>query len=112
MRRSASVTLVLLPMLAAAVASAQPGPQDNEPAPQQVGPPQLDDDMDISPPGLTPVTEPQLAPPDCGDPATWPEQNQQLGVPPDSCRRSYGVFRLHGGVIRGGFGHYFGTGGG
>ncbi len=130
MRRSASVTLVLLPMLAtAAVATAQPGPQDGEPMPsqpQQAAQP--GDDTDISPPGMTPVSDPQsfdapLVPifdgdqgyvpaPRCEDPYTWDPRARELGIPPEDCERTYGAFHLHVGVIRGGFGHYFGTGGG
>lgn len=128
MRRSASVTLVLLPMLAtAAVAAAQPGPQDGEPMPS---PPQQGaqpgDDTDIAPPGMTPTSDPEsfepgpyfeddqvyVPAPRCEDPYTWNQRDRDLGIPPGDCERTYGAFRLHVGVIRGGFGHYFGTGGG
>ena len=120
MRRSASVTLVLLPMLAtAAVASADPEPEP-EPVPALVDPsaPPAGWDPQLAPPGMT---EPMLAPPGmvpvheqprCDDPATWADIPSGLGLPPDDCRREYGPFTSHTGVIRGGFGVYFGTGGG
>ena len=49
---------------------------------------------------------------EAGDPATWADIQGGRGLPPDDCRREYGPFTSHTGVIRGGFGVYFGTGGG
>jgi hypothetical protein len=116
MRRSAAVRLTLLPMLATAavagIASADPPPADDTPsnAPGTVAPSVVPDsafegvppeyDTTLAPPGMT---EPILAPPgmtpplDCDDDPDWDERPE--------CTVS-------GGVIRGGFGHYFWVGGG
>jgi hypothetical protein len=112
MRRSAAVRLTLLPMLATAavagIASADPPPDDSN-APGTVAPTvpatSLDDlpptfDTTLAPPGMT---EPLLMPPgmtpplDCEDDPDWDTRPE--------CTVS-------GGVIRGGFGHYFWIGGG
>ena len=96
------VKLTLLPMLAtAAVAAADNGP----PAPAQAPASAIDTlppafDTALSPPGMT---EPMLSPPgltpplDCADDDDW-EARPECNV--------------RGGVIRGGFGHYFWIGGG
>jgi hypothetical protein len=90
-------------------------------------------DPTLSPPGMTPTTEEgqQMGEASlCNQPETWPLYNQELGVPPYECTQvvsvcddpvtwnSYQCGGVHWGggagfhVIRGGFGHYFGTGGG
>jgi len=100
-RRSLVVKLTLLPMLAtAAVAAADdaPPPPTAPESALDAMPPAFD--TTLSPPGMT---EPMLSPPgltpplDCQDDPDWdvrPECN------------------VRGGVIYGGFGHYFWIGGG
>ena len=104
MRRSRVVHLTLLPMLAsAAVASAQAAP---EPAGELVlTAPGMTAPADapatgfaLSPPGLTPTID-EL---DCDDDPSW-------RLRPDCEGDADGAA---GGVIRGGFGNYFGSGGG
>ncbi|MEP6863201.1 MAG: hypothetical protein ABJE66_21430 [Deltaproteobacteria bacterium] len=100
MRRSTVVKLTLLPMLATvAVAAADPGPPPQAPASAiDALPP--DFATALSPPGMT---EPMLSPPgltpprDCADDDDW-ESRPECTV--------------RGGVIYGGFGHYFWIGGG
>ncbi len=87
MRRSTVVRLTLLPMLAsAAVASADPEPE--------LSPPGMTEQI-LTPPGVTPLA-------DCEDDPDW-----QLRPECDVA----GV-TVTGGIIRGGFGHYFWAGGG
>ncbi len=111
MRRSTAVKLTLLPMLAtAAVAAAEPPLPPVEPT---------QDDSELAPPGLTepppapvdPSEQLGLAPPgmtptlqelDCDNDPNWRLR--------DDCFAD-DVY-VSGGVIRGGFGSYFWTGGG
>ena len=91
MRRSLAVRLTLLPMLAtAAVAYADPpsGPMD-QPMEQPVT------ELVLTPPGMTP-------PVDCADDPNADDR--------DECYET-GV-TIHGGIVRGGFGHYFWVSGG
>ena len=97
-------------LASAAVASAddappvEPSQAPGNVAPDPGGPPldslPLDFDTELAPPGMT---EPMLAPPgltpplDCEDDPDWDERPE--------CTVS-------GGVVRGGFGHYFWIGGG
>jgi hypothetical protein len=102
-RRSAVVKLTLLPMLAAAAVASADGPP--APPPQTAPEATIDSlppafDTTFAPPGMT---EPMLSPPgltpplDCADDEDW-ESRPECTV--------------RGGVIRGGFGHYFWIGGG
>jgi hypothetical protein len=113
------VRLTLLPLLAsAAVASADNGPPGSAPPVQTAGgdampdpgaPPldslPVDFDTTFAPPGMT---EPVLAPPgmtpplDCQDDPDWEDRPE--------CTVGGGV-TVRGGVVRGGFGHYFWVGG-
>jgi hypothetical protein len=87
MRRSSVVQLTLLPILAtAAVAVAQPSITDNPPPMQET-------EVILSPPGMTPTIQ-QLP---CDRDPNWE-------LRPD-CNDG-------GGVVRGGFGSYFWSGGG
>lgn len=99
MRRSAMVTLTLLPILAsAAVAAADPPEPAGETAPpDQTAPP-----GQIAPPGMTPPTGIELSPP-----GMTPDI-EQLECDEDSNRDlRMDCERLGSPVIRGGFGHYF-----
>ncbi|MFT3697786.1 MAG: hypothetical protein QM831_31895 [Kofleriaceae bacterium] len=94
MRRSLAVRLTLLPMLAtAAVAYADPplnppsGPVEEAPVPET--------EMVLTPPSLTP-------PLDCADDPNADER--------EDCYET-GV-TISGGIVRGGFGHYFWVSGG
>jgi hypothetical protein len=121
MRRSAVVRLTLLPMLAtAAVAGADAPPAgspSNDPpsnAPGTVAPSVVPDsafdgvppefDTTFAPPGMT---EPVLAPPGMTPPL---DCDASEGNDPDWDERP--ECTVSGGVIRGGFGHYFWVGGG
>jgi hypothetical protein len=91
MRRSSVVRLTLLPILAtAAVAAAQPGPQDPEPVADPVAEPML------APPSMTPTIQ-QL---DCDQDPNWELRD-------DCVQTDHGVV-----IVRGGFGGYFWSGGG
>ncbi len=125
MRRSTAVKLTLLPMLAtAAVAAAEPPLPPADPAPDdtEASPPAdaAPDDLQVSAPGATqPLPAPAdpseqlgLAPPgmtptlqelDCDSDPNWRLR--------DDCFDDDDVY-VSGGVIRGGFGSYFWSGGG
>src|SRR5262249_53349842 len=114
MRRSSMVRLTLLPMLAAAaVARADDSPPGTTTTTTQTspdpGPPPLDAlpigfDTALAPPGMTEAVlmPPGMTPPvDCeGDP-DWEDRSE--------C--AVGGVTVTGGVVRGGFGHYFWIGG-
>ena len=97
MRRSLVVRLTLLPMLAsAAVVYADPPTQADPVFDAQLSPPSGPvDEQVLTPPGLTP-------PLDCADD---PDADDR-----DECYET-GV-TITGGVVRGGFGHYFWISGG
>lgn len=114
MRRSSVVKLTLLPLLAASAIAmadiADDPPPQQAPTPTPAPPP----DPDLGPPGLT---DPVLTPPgmtptirelDCDQDPNWRQR-------PD-CVDDDGYYEdYYGGdtyVVRGGFGHYFWTGGG
>lgn len=118
MRRSRVVQLTILPMLAAAAAVAHAeavfGPPPPNPATRDLDVPSADDGS-LAPPGLV---EPELAPPgmvptydDCHadpadprcDPAYFVDDDCDGSV--DDC--GYSTTYIEGGVVRGGFGHYF-----
>ena len=89
MRRSAMVTLTLLPILAAAaIAEANPPEPAGEIAPPGMTPPA---ELTLSPPGMTPAIQ---------ELDEDPDRDLRMDCePPASCRG--------GTVIRGGFGRYF-----
>ena len=110
MRRSLTVKLTLLPMLASAVVAAQPAAEDEPP----LQPPGATEPM-LSPPGLTPTIGGCGADPD--DPDCPPVDDPVT----DYDSYAHGVFvghihrrhhHHHRGVFRGGFGHYFWASGG
>ena len=89
MRRSTVIRLTLLPLLATAtLANAQGAPGDT-----YAGPPGGLEERELSPPGLTPPTEPCVE-----------------GDNRDDCRR--GGHSTGFVTVRGGFGGYFWSGGG
>jgi len=96
-RRSTLVRLTLLPMLAsAAVASADPPGETAPISEPQLGPSGIaGGDEILMPPGVTP-------PLDCREDPEW-EARPECDVA--------GV-TIRGGIIRGGFGHYFWAAGG
>ncbi len=121
MRRSTAVKLTLLPMLAsAAVAAAEPPLPPADPDPSADDAPAVPDEAQVSPPGATqPLPAPAdpseqlgLAPPgmtptlqelDCDDDPNWRLR--------DDCFDDDDDVYVSGGVIRGGFGSYFWSGG-
>jgi hypothetical protein len=115
MRKSAAVKLTLVPMLAAsALAYAQaPGQTDPTPEPTEVGKPLpfdwspgAPDDINwsLSPPGLTQTID-ELT---CDEDPNWELRNDCDDVEASPGGGGVAV----GGVVRGGYGHYFWTGGG
>jgi hypothetical protein len=109
------VRLTLLPMLAAAaVARADDGPPSTAAPTTQMspdpGPPPLDGlpvgfDTALAPPGMT---EPVLMPPGMTPPLDCEGDPDWEGRP--ECTAA-GRVTVTGGVVRGGFGHYFWIGG-
>jgi hypothetical protein len=101
MRRSTVVQLTLLPMLAtAAVAAADPPAVGEAPLAVEVTAPGMTAPV-MSPPGMTPgITEL-----DCQTDPNWRLRT-------DCDEYEPGGYYYQGGVIRGGFGGYFWTGGG
>lgn len=127
MRRSLTVKLTLLPMLASAAVAAQPAAEDEPP----LQPPGATEPM-LSPPGLTPtIDECGAAPEDprCPRIDECSADPEDPDCPPvddpvpvtDYDSYAHGVFvghihrrhhHHHRGVFRGGFGHYFWASGG
>lgn len=104
MRRSRTVQLTLLPMLAAAAAVAHADPPT---VPENLLPPDAPM-LGFAPPGMT---EQVLMPPGMTPPVDCDDDDGAWNTRPE-CQPATGYYLWDGRVIRGGFGRYFWTAGG